>query len=79
LKDSLGKFPVPTIYILPSSLFDLTAAVSLAETQIPAFYCKFAMKQRITVLTDVEGEKVLRQVFQSSFLGPRLGEFVSNC
>ena len=70
LKDTMTKGHIPTIYLLSSILFDDKSGTSVVEFQIPAFYSYFYLKQRITLITDSEGEKAIKEIFKQTFLSP---------
>ncbi len=71
IKDSVVRpHGVPTIYILPTSRFDINSGSSLAEFEFPAYYNYFILKRKIVVVTDRDGERAMREIFQETLLGP---------
>ena len=84
IKDSLVRPQgVPAIYILPTGRFDINSGSSLAEFEFPAYYNYFVLKRKIIVVTDRDGERAMREIFQETLLGPAsldslIGDFPIN-
>ncbi|MHB2016513.1 MAG: cyclic nucleotide-binding domain-containing protein [Candidatus Xenobia bacterium] len=65
---------VPTIFVLPSRLFDAARAVSLGEIEFPAYWNYFCKGTRTTVVCRPGQLEALQQVLAQAAFGPRASD-----
>lgn len=72
IKDSMAAgLDVPTLYVLPTELFDRRRGVNVAECEFPAYFNFFALKRKIRLLvTSADIERRVRAVFEEALFGP---------
>lgn len=72
IKDSMSlKLDVPTIFVVPTVMFDRQRGVNIAEIEFPAYYNYFLLKRRIRlVVVSAAAEQLLRTILEQSLFGP---------
>lgn len=67
---ALGQ-PVPTIYVVPQVRFDRQHGVNVSEVEFPAYFNFFVLKKSVTLITDGDGERRIRQILTETLFGPQ--------
>lgn len=72
IKDSMSlKLDVPTIFVVPTDMFDRKRGLNVAEIEFPAYYNYFILKRRIRlVVGSPVAESALRNILEQSLFGP---------
>lgn len=71
IKDSMIlDLPIPTHYVIPRIRFNRRLGINTAEFEFPAYFNFFILKKQVNLITDPEGENVIRRVFQETLFGP---------
>lgn len=72
IKDSMSmSLDVPTIFVVPSVMFDRQRGVNVAEIEFPAYYNYFILKRRIRLVVGTRSsEDALRTILEQSLFGP---------
>lgn len=83
IKDSMDLgFKIPTHYVIPKVRFNRKQGINVAEFEFPAYYNYFFLRRRVNLITNPEGERRIRRVFQETLLGPKTyemrGEFATS-
>lgn len=62
---------VPTVFVLPSELFNWIKGISVAEIEFPVYYNFFIKKRKTVIICTKEQLIQIKRVLQESLFGPR--------
>ncbi len=72
IKDTMGRpHGVPSAYLLPDRLFDVTKGVSRAEVEFPVYFNFYLRGQKTLLICQRRQWRPMMQVLQEAIFGPR--------
>lgn len=72
IKDTMARaHGVPSIFLLPERLFDITRGVSRAEIEFPVYFNFYLRNQKTTIVCQRHQLRPVMQVLQEAIFGPR--------
>ena len=72
IKDTMGRpHGVPSVFLLPERLFDVTKGVSRAEIEFPVYFNFYLRQQKTLLICQRRQLKPVMQVLQEAIFGPR--------
>lgn len=70
IKDTMKSSGVPSLFILPSTLFDIHNGISLAEVEFPLYYNFYVRGQKLRFICRPEQQRPLVRLLKEAVFGP---------